>query len=52
MKGVNIAILIAFIAFVIAVVSLGLDFFGVLSTKSSIVSLPNNNLSWMNGLKI
>lgn len=51
MKGVNIAILIAFIAFVIAVVSLGLEFFGVLSLDSSIDIISNHNLTHMDGLK-
>ncbi len=33
MKGVTLAILIAFIVFVIAIVSLGLEFFQILEVK-------------------
>ena len=41
MRGVTIAILIAFIAFVIAIVGLGLDFFGVLDIQKSITHITN-----------
>ena len=41
MRGVTIAILIAFIAFVIAIVGLGLDFFGVLEIQKSITHITN-----------
>lgn len=41
MRGVTIAILIAFIAFVIAIVSLGLEFFGVLDIQNSIIHISN-----------
>lgn len=41
MKGLNIVILVAFIAFVIAIVGLTLNFFHVFETKVFIFSIPN-----------
>lgn len=48
MKGINIIILIALIAFVIAVVSLGWEYYQTLATETSILDLsdkiPSNYL--------
>lgn len=39
MRGLTIVMLIALIAFVIAIVSLGLEFFGVLDIQNSIIHI-------------
>jgi hypothetical protein len=41
MKGVTMAILIAFIAFVIAMVSITLEYFHIFETEIFILNLPN-----------
>ena len=41
MRGLTVAMLIALIAFVIAIVSLGLEFFGVLDMQNSIIHVSN-----------
>ncbi len=43
MRGLTIVMLIALIAFVIAIVSLGLEFFGVLDIQNSIIHITNTN---------
>jgi len=46
MKGLNLIILIAFIAFVIAIVGLTLDFFHVFEEKIFILDLPEFPRIW------
>jgi len=41
-KGLNIAILVALIAFVIAIVSLGMEFFGVFAMGLHVLDFPNS----------
>ncbi|MGD8707796.1 MAG: hypothetical protein PVI88_03845 [Nitrosopumilaceae archaeon] len=41
MRGLTIAMLVALIAFVIAIVSLGLEFFGVLGIKNLILNFSD-----------
>ena len=41
MRGLTVAMLIALIAFVIAIVSLGLEFFGVLDIQNSEIHFSN-----------
>lgn len=43
MRGLTIAMLVALIAFVIGIVSLGLEFFGVLDTQNSTIHISNAN---------
>jgi len=47
MKGLNLIILIAFIAFVIAIVGLTLDFFHVFEEKISILGLLELPTMWL-----
>lgn len=43
MRGLTIAMLVALIAFVIAIVGLGLEFFGVLGVKNLIMNFSDES---------